>query len=129
MRRLLLLAVLLAGCKGADGATGPTGPAGAVGPAGPPGSSATTNRADLSGVIPSGGTVSGLLPAASVASGRLPAIACFISDVGQTWLQVADTPGTSTETYCGLGGIGTSTPQITLINGPVGWRYYLLALW
>jgi hypothetical protein len=69
------------------------------------------------------------LPASSVSGGRVPVIACYISSDGQTWLAVAQTPSVSTNSFCGLTGIGTSTPAITLINVTVGWRYYLIAVW
>lgn len=129
LRRILLLAALLVGCKGSDGATGPAGPAGPVGAVGPAGAAATTNRAELSGVIPANGTVNAGLPAAAVAGSKLPVIGCWVSDVGATWLQVADTPGSVSETYCGLNGIGTASPAITLVNGTPGWRFYLVAMW
>jgi hypothetical protein len=145
MRHILALAALAAtlvtGCKGADGATGPAGPTGPTGPTGqqgpqgtqgppgPAGAPGLVNRADLTGVIGATGGVTGLLPAASVAGGRVPVIACYISDTGQTWLAVAQTPSVTTMPYCGLTGIGTTTPSITLINSPIGYRYYLIAVW
>jgi hypothetical protein len=69
------------------------------------------------------------LPASSVAGGKVPVIACYISDVGQTWLAVAQIPATDTDPFCGLGGIGTSTPAIVMVNAPVGYRYYIIAVW
>jgi len=32
-------------------------------------------------------------------------------------------------TYCGLTGIGTSTPGITFVTGVPGWYYYAVAVW
>src|SRR5687767_4597505 len=135
MNRPFLLAlalVALSACKGADGATGPQGPpgpAGATGPVGPQGPPGSVNRADASGVFGSSGTFTGLLPASATAGGRVPAISCYISNGGRTWLAVAQIPSTSSATYCGLSGIGTGSPGITIINGPAGWFYYLIAVW
>jgi hypothetical protein len=80
-------------------------------------------------VIGASGIVNGLLPAASVAGGRVPVIACYISDTGETWLPVAQTPSDTTMPLCGLTVIGTTNPAITLINSPIGYRYYLIAVW
>jgi hypothetical protein len=139
MRHILavaaLAATLVTGCKGADGATGPVGPTGpqgpqgVQGPPGPAGAPGSLNRADLTGVIDASGGVIGILPAASVAGGQVPVIACYISDTGQTWLAVAQTPSDTTMPLCALTGIGTTTPAITLINSPIGYRYYLIAVW
>jgi hypothetical protein len=131
MRRLFpLLALLaLAACKGAEGATGPQGPAGVAGPPGPQGPTGSLNRADASGVFGGGGAFTGLLPASATASGRVPAISCYISSDAHTWLAVAQVPSSSFGTYCGLTGIGTSSPGITIINGTPGWFYYLIAVW
>jgi hypothetical protein len=42
---------------------------------------------------------------------------------------VAQIPPTASNTYCGLTGIGTSTPGITFVNGTPGWYYYAIAVW
>ena len=113
----LLLFTLACGGDGAVGPAGPQGPQGPAGPAGPPGA---LNRADLTGTIGSSGGVAAQLPAAAVAGGKVPVIACYISDTGQTWLAVAQTPSNTSFPACGLTGIGTSTPAIALVNVTVG---------
>ncbi|HUS11682.1 MAG TPA: hypothetical protein VMZ30_14545 [Pyrinomonadaceae bacterium] len=114
------------GPAGPTGATGPQGPQGPPGPAGPAGA---VNRADLTGTFGASGSITGVLPSGATAGGRVPAIACYVSSNAQTWLAVAHTPSSSTAPYCGLTGIGTATPGITLINGTPGWFYYLIAVW
>jgi collagen type VII alpha len=133
-RNLLTVFILVAGlaCKGADGATGPQGaqgPQGAAGPPGPQGAAGAVNRADATGVFNSSGSFTGLLPAGATAGGRVPVIACYTSSDGRTWLAVAQVPPSSTGTFCGLSGIGTSTPGITMVNGIPGWFYYIIAVW
>jgi hypothetical protein len=129
-RFLVVLALAaLSACKGADGATGPTGPAGPPGPVGPQGPAGSLNRADATGVFNSSGSFTGLLPASATAGGRVPAISCYTSSDGRTWLAVAQVPPTSSGTFCGLSGIGTTSPGITIINGIPGWFYYLIAVW
>ena len=143
----LALGLALAACKGADGPMGPAGPAGSTGsqgptgaqgpqgpqgPAGPPGPigpAGALNRGDLTGVIGPNGGVTASLPASAVAGGRVPVIACYIGSTTQTWLAVAQIPPTSDGPFCGLTGIGTSSPGITLINVTPGWNYYIIAVW
>jgi collagen triple helix repeat protein len=146
---LLLLSIALA-CKGAEGATGPTGPAGPQGPQGPVGVTGPTgpvgpqgpigppgpvgppgaiNRGDLTGVIPASGGASGGLPTAAVANGHVPVIACYISSDQKTWLAVAQTPSVNTVPFCGLTGIGSATPAITIVNVTPGWFFYMIAVW
>jgi hypothetical protein len=125
----VLALAALAACKGAEGATGPQGPAGPQGPPGPQGPAGAVNRADASGVFGSSGTFTGLLPVSATAGGRVPAISCYVSSDSRTWLAVAQTPSSGLAAYCGLTGIGTSSPGITIINGPSGWFYYLIAVW
>jgi hypothetical protein len=86
------------------------------------------NRYEISGTFGSSGSFTGLLPAAATAGGRLPAIACYISTGTTTWLSVAQVPATSSGTYCGLTGVGSSTPGVTILNGTPGWNYYLIAV-
>lgn len=152
LRRTLApaLALALAACKGADGPIGPAGPVGGTGaqgpagpqglqgtqgpqgPAGPPGPvgpAGAVNRGDLTGVVGSSGSVTAVLPASAVANGRVPVIACYIGSTTQTWLAVAQVPPTSNGAFCGLTGIGTSTPGITLVNATPGWNYYIIAVW
>lgn len=118
-----------AGPQGPAGAQGPAGPMGPPGPQGPPGpAGGSGNRADATGTFGSTGAFSALLPAAAVANGKLPAFACYISDDGQTWLSVT-TAFSADEPFCGLTGIGTSEPALTIINGFPGWRYYLIVVW
>jgi hypothetical protein len=140
----LALAVALSACKGADGSTGPVGPVGSAGPQGPSGAqgpqgipgppgpvgpAGALNRGDLTGVIGSTGAVTASLPASAVAGGRVPVIACYIGQTTETWLAVAQVPPTSNGAFCGLTGIGTSTPGITLVNVTPGWNYYIIAVW
>lgn len=149
MRMLLALVLVgLVACEGPmgpEGPAGPTGPQGPAGPAGPagvqgpmgpagpqgpPGPAGSTNLAAATGVFGSSGGFTGLLPAESVAGGRLPAISCYISSNGQTWLAVAHTPTTTSGTaFCGLTGIGTHSPGVTIVNGTPGWFYYILVGW
>lgn len=127
---LLFFAVV--SCKGADGATGPpgaTGPQGPQGPPGPQGASGALNRADLTGTFGASGSITGLLPPSATANGRVPVIACYISSDRITWLAVAQTDEAGGSTFCGLTGIGTATPGITMIQGTPGWFYYLIAVW
>lgn len=133
---VVMAAALTLGCKGEAGPMGPAGPAGsngatgATGPAGPAGAPGAMNRASLTGVVPASGSVSGTLPAASVAGGSLPAIGCYTSTNGQTWLAVAHTPEPgSSLPWCGLTGIGTSSPAITLVSAAPGIFFYLIAVW
>lgn len=140
---LLLLTVAVA-CKGADGTTGPSGPQGPqgatgpagpvgpqgpVGPPGPIGPPGALNRADLTGTIPASGSAVGQLPAAAVANGRVPVIACYISSDQKTWLAVAQTPSVTNLPFCGLGGIGTATPSIVIVNVTPGSYFYMIAVW
>lgn len=115
-----------AGPAGPMGPQGPQGPQGPTGPQGPPGS---TNYYYVTGTFSSSGSFTGLLPTGAVSGGRLPAIACYVSDTGQTWLSVSYVPASSGATFCGLTGIGTGSPGITIINGTPGWKYYLIAVW
>ena len=127
---LTILALVAAvACKGADGATGPQGPVGPAGPPGPQGPAGAVNRADATGLFNGSGTFTGLLPAAATAGGKVPVIACYTSSDGRTWLAVAQVPPTSSGTFCGLSGIGTTTPGISIINGIPGWFYYIIAVW
>jgi hypothetical protein len=135
-----LFAVAMIACKGADGATGPQGPAGPTGPtgatgpqgpSGPPGPigpPGALNRADATGQLTTTG-INVILPAASVAGGRLPVIACYLSNDRVIWGAVAQTPSTSGFPFCGLTGIGTATPEVSLVNGTAGQFYYVIAVW
>lgn len=119
------------GPAGPAGPTGPMGPQGPTGPAGPPGpqgAPGAVNRYEISGTFGSSGSFTGLLPAAATVGGRLPAIACYINNGTSAWLAVAQIPSTTSGTYCGLTGIGTATPGVTIINGTPGWNYYLIAV-
>jgi hypothetical protein len=125
----VLFLAAIAGCKGADGATGPQGPQGIQGPPGPQGPAGAVNRADASGTFGSSGSFTGLLPASATANGRVPAISCYVSNDARTWLAVAQVPPNSSGTFCGLSGIGTASPGITIVNGTPGWFFYLIAVW
>ena len=53
-----------------------------------------------------------------------------MSDNARTWLAVAYVPAaTSTAPFCGLTGIGTGAPGVTIIQGFHNWFYYLIAVW
>ena len=105
------------------------GPQGPAGPPGPQGAAGAVRPVHGTGVFGASGGVTLLLPAAAVAGGRVPAIACYVSNTAVTWLAVAQIPSTGTGTYCGLTGIGSATPGITFVNGPVGWYYYAIGVW
>ena len=111
-----------AGTPGNDGLTGPVGP---PGPIGPPGA---VNRVDFTGVIGSSGTFGRRLPLESASRGTLPVFACYTSNDGETWLAVT-TSVSKTHAFCGLTGIGTSTPILGLVNGIPTWYAYLIAVW
>lgn len=113
------------GPAGTPGATGPAGPTGPQGPAGPAG---VVNRVESTGTFDATGTFSLPLPAAATANNRLPFVACWISPDGSTWLSVSQVPATNGDVYCGISTTGT-TRSITIVNGTVGLRYYLLAMW
>jgi hypothetical protein len=127
MRRLVMFgaALFLLAC----GKEGPMGPQGPQGPQGPPGPAGAVNRADFTGTIGSNGGVSVPLPSASVANNKIPVIACYVSDTRQTWLAVAQIPSDTSLPYCGMTGIGTSTPAVTIIRVPVAYYYYIIAAW
>jgi hypothetical protein len=137
LRRTLAVAALvtLAACAGDDGAAGPVGPAGpqgpqgVQGPPGPAGPAGALNRADFTGTVGASEGAVAALPAGAVAGGKVPVIACYVSDVGQTWLAVAQVPVDEFSPFCGLAGIGTTTPSVVLVNVPVGYRYYIIAVW
>jgi hypothetical protein len=121
----------IAACE-VEGPVGPAGPAGAQGPQGPPGptgASGSLNRIDFAGVFDSTGTFRAPLPAASVSGGSIPVVACYVSPEGDKWLVVSHVPYPDTATFCGLTGIGTTLPEIIIVNGTVGWRYHLIVLW
>lgn len=115
------------GPQGPAGPQGPMGPAGPEGPPGPQGPAGASNSAAVSGTFDSSGSFTGILPSGAVAGGQLPAIACYVSNNGTTWLAVAQT--NSSGAFCGLTGIGTSSPGITIIDGTPGWFFYLIAVW
>lgn len=139
---LMMLTILaLVGCSGAEGPMGPAGPAGpqgvqgvqgpqgAQGPPGPAGPPGAVNRVDFTGTLNASGAVSVPLPAASVSSGKVPVIACYVSSDRVTWLAVAQTPSESGFVFCGLTGIGTTSPSVTLVDGIPGYAYYIIAAW
>jgi hypothetical protein len=131
MRKSLLLLALVAaiGCKGADGAMGPPGPQGQTGATGPAGPAGALNRFEASGTVASTANVFIDLPAAAVAGGRVPAIACYISADRTTWLATAQLPALTTTPYCGMIGLGTATPRISLVSTPVNYYYYVIVVW
>jgi hypothetical protein len=69
------------------------------------------------------------LPASATANNSLPFIACYVSTDQRTWISVAQIPLSPDDTYCGLIGIGTATPAVSLINGTENDYYYILAMW
>lgn len=83
----------------------------------------------LRGKLSSTGSVTVTLPSSSVANSTLPAIACYVSSDGKTWLAVAQTPSASGFVFCGLTGIATTSPGVTLINGLANEFYYIIATW
>jgi hypothetical protein len=86
------------------------------------------NRLESTGLFDETGTFSLVLPAAAVANNRLPFVACWISTNNNTWLSVSQVPATNGDVYCGITTAGT-TKSITITNGLVGWRYYIVAMW
>jgi hypothetical protein len=113
-------------CQGVRGEAGPPGP---IGPPGPTGPAGALNRIDATGVLDASGSFTLTLPTASIANGKLPAIACYMSEIGQTWLAIAYTPTSSGSPFCGITGIGSPTPGLRIVNGFTGWRFYLIAIW
>lgn len=127
LRRLPpIVALLFSLACSKEGPVGPQGPAGPQGPSGPAGS---VNRADFTGTIGASGGISVPLPTAAVANNKVPIVACFISENRQTWLAVAALPPEDGFPFCGLTGIGTGTPNVTLVDAPVGFFYYIIAAW
>ncbi len=84
---------------------------------------------DVTGTFDATGLVVMPLPSAAVANGKLPFIACYVSVDRRTWISVAQVPITPDDTWCGISGVGTSTPAISLLNGVPGQHYYLVAMW
>lgn len=82
-----------------------------------------TGRFDASG------TFTMPLPPSAVANNTLPFIACYVSTNQQTWISVAQVPISPSDTYCGVTGIGTPNPGVTIINGVQNDYYYILAVW
>ena len=128
MAVVLAFSIFSAACSGDAGPMGPEGPAGPAGPPGPAGPAGSLNRTTWTGTLGESGGVSAPLPSASVSGGKKPVIACYISDDNQVWFQVAQTPSDDTTPLCALTGFETSSPDITLL-GPVGWFYYIIAVW
>jgi len=130
---LTLLLVMMA-CGG-DGATGPAGPAGpqgpqgVQGPPGPAGPAGAVNRADFTGQLAAGGSFTAALPAASVQGGKVPVVACYVSSDRVTWLAVAQIPSVDGDPFCGLTGLGSATPGVTMVDVPAAWYYYIIAVW
>ena len=127
-----------AGPQGPIGITGPSGPMGPRGPQGEQGPPAptidtptgqTTNISYVQGQFDSSGVFRGLLPDEFKNNPlAIPLIACYVSSDKRTWLAVT-TAISTTQTYCGLVGIGGNTPAILIINGTTGWYYHLIAVW
>jgi hypothetical protein len=44
-------------------------------------------------------------------------------------LAVAQTPSVNPFPFCGLGGIGTTTPAIVIVNVTPGMYFYMIAVW
>lgn len=82
-----------------------------------------TGRFDASG------TFTMPLPASAVLNGSLPFIACYVSTDQKTWISVAQVPVSASDTFCGVTGVGSATPGVTVINGIEGDYYYILAVW
>ncbi|MFN9215435.1 MAG: hypothetical protein ACK53A_14645 [Gemmatimonadota bacterium] len=51
------------------------------------------------------------------------------SSDGQSWLAVAHVPASNTGSCCGLTGVGTTSPAVSLLNGIPGWFFYLVAVY
>ena len=126
MSRLISLLATLCLVTACGGAEGPVGPAGPAGPVGPPGA---LTRVEATGLITSTRRATLALPAPAVENGKLPAVACYISNDRNTWLAVAQVPSTTADTYCGITGITSGAPALTIINVPTGYYYYLIAIW
>lgn len=124
VRALAIALVVVTACKGADGAVGPEGP---QGPAGPPGAQGTGTRITFTGVVNTQGTATALLPAAAGTVTNLPALACYISDVDQTWLVVAI--DTNVDIACGIGAATGGQLGVTLTGAPAGWRYAFVVVY
>lgn len=138
----LLLAATLIACEGPAGpagpagATGPQGPAGPAGPSGPQGpvgpsgpSGPSANRMQATGRFDASGTFTMPLPASALANNSLPIIACYVSTNQQTWISVAQVPISASDTYCGITGVGTPAPGVTIVNGIENDYFFLVAVW
>lgn len=149
MRRMGLLvvaAMVLGACEGAQGPAGPAGPQGPLGPPGPSGpigpagpqgipgpqgpagsGGGTDGGSSVThfygqGVIGSSGGVSVALPV-SLPADALPVLSCYISSDGKTWLAIDHV--SSTGAVCGITGIGTASPAVTIIRVNPGWYWYV----
>jgi hypothetical protein len=82
-----------------------------------------TGRFDASG------TFTMPLPASALANNSLPIIACYVSTNQQTWISVAQVPISASDTYCGITGVGTPAPGVTIVNGIENDYFFLVAVW
>ncbi len=69
------------------------------------------------------------LPPSAVANNSLPFIACYVSTNTMTWISVAQVPISASDTFCGVTGVGTQNPGVTIINGLEDDYFYILAVW
>lgn len=146
MGLIVVAAMVLGACEGAQGPAGPAGPQGPLGPAGPSGPIGPAGPQGIpgpqgpagsgggtgggssvthwygQGVIGASGGVSVALPV-SLADGALPVLSCYVSADGKTWLAVDHV--SSTGSFCGITGIGTANPSVTIIEAIPGWYWYV----
>jgi len=116
----------LAACKGAEGPAGPPGAQGERGPQGPVGG---VNRLEATGVIPGNGRATLSLPTSAFAGGTLPLIACYMSNDRATWINVSQLPSSTGYPYCGIAGVGSAAPIVSMLNVPPGYYYDIIAVW
>lgn len=144
-----LLALAAGGCEGSEGPMGPAGPTGATGPqgiagpAGPPGPQGPAGPQGPQGepgpgalvytaqgtLNSQGGAMIGL-PASVVNELGIPAVSCWLSSNGQTWLAIDHTPNETGWPFCGVGGIGTSSPGVAISASSsfAGYFYFVRAV-
>ncbi|MEX2530782.1 MAG: hypothetical protein WD960_08415 [Gemmatimonadota bacterium] len=128
----LILIIGAGACEGPTGPEGPQGPQGEMGPPGPEGPEGPAGEGALvfsaDGQIGQSGSVTVALPVEVVAGVGLPSVSCYVSSDGQTWLMIDHTPASEFSSFCGITGVATGEPGVTIINAPSGYYYWITAV-
>ena len=127
MLAVVLVALVASAC---EGPVGPAGPEGRVGPQGAPGPVGPTSELPsygAEGQFGSSGSATMALSGSEIATFGLPTVSCYVSADRITWLMVDHVPQMVSDSYCGVAGVGTTTPVVVIVNGPMDWYYYIVA--